>query len=275
MQHTDQLDRTIEFNFPPRRIISLVPSQSELLWYLGLQEELVGITKFCIHPNEMFEKVARIGGTKTVKFDAIKKLNPDLIIANKEENEQEQIEELCKDYPVWISDIYNLTDALNMIKQIGMITNREENAGELVATIKEKYDSFKKQVPITIGMRSKSKEKKVAYLIWKNPYMVAGSKTFITEMLSECGFTNVFKDEKSRYPEVTTQNLIDKKPDFIFLSSEPYPFKEKHIEELKAQLPNTKIMLVDGEMFSWYGSRLLYAFDYFEGLLQEILPQRR
>src|SRR6201988_2479757 len=99
---TDQLNRRIEFNFPPGRIISLVPSQSELLWHLGLQKEIAGITKFCIHPNEMFRSVERIGGTKELKFDVIKKLQPDLIIANKEENEREQIEELCRHSPVWI-----------------------------------------------------------------------------------------------------------------------------------------------------------------------------
>ena len=270
MKSTDQLNRHIEFIFPPGRIISLVPSQSELLWHLGLHEELVGITKFCIHPDEMFRKVTRVGGTKEINFDAINKLQPDLIIANKEENEQEQIEELCKHYPVWISDIYNLEDALKMIEKVGLITNREEKASELILSIRGKNESFKKQ-----EQRSKNKEKKVAYLIWKNPYMAAGRKTFITEMLRECGFTNVFENHKDRYPEITTQNLREEKPDFIFLSSEPYTFKEKHIEELKAHLPNTKIMLVDGEMFSWYGSRLLYAFDYFVKFLAETLRTQR
>ena len=265
MKTTDQLNRTIEFNFPPKRIISLVPSQSELLWHLGLQEELVGITKFCIHPNELFTSATRVGGTKEINFDAIKKLGPDLIIANKEENEQAQIEELCKHYPVWISDIYDLNDALKMIKQVGTITNREEKANELIKAIEEKHLHFKKREP-----RIKNQELKVAYLIWKNPYMAAGSKTFITEMLKECGFINVFKNHKDRYPEITIQNLIKEGPDLIFLSSEPYPFKEKHIQELHAFLPKTKILLVDGEMFSWYGSRLLHVFDYFEKLLQEL-----
>jgi len=260
MKATDQLNRAIEFNFPPKRIISLVPSQSELLWDLGLKEELVGITKFCIHPNEMFKKVAHVGGTKTIKFDVIKNLQPHLIIANKEENEQTQIEELCKHYPVWISDIYNLNDALKMIEDVGTITNREVQSGELVNSIRQKYQQFKNRQSTIVNS-------KVAYLIWKKPYMAAGEKTFITEMLQECGFTNVFANHSERYPEITIQNLIAENPDFIFLSSEPYPFKEKHIEELKIHLPNAKIILVDGEMFSWYGSRLLYAFDYFEELL--------
>ncbi len=263
MQVTDQLNRSIEFNFPPKRIISLVPSQSELLWYLGLQKELVGITKFCIHPNEMFKKVMRIGGTKTLNFNTIKKLQPDLIIANKEENKQAQIEELCKHYPVWISDIYNLDDALEMIKQVGVITDREIQSQELVNSIKQKCRQFK-------NSKSKILNSKVAYLIWKDPYMVAGSPTFIDHLLGECSLVNIFADEKNRYPEITTQNLIEENPNFIFLSSEPYPFKEKHIKELQSHLPNTKIILVDGEMFSWYGSRLLYAFDYFEGLLSKL-----
>jgi ABC-type Fe3+-hydroxamate transport system substrate-binding protein len=100
--------------------------------------------------------------------------------------------------------------------------------------------------------------------------MAAGAETFIDFMLSECGFKNVFSKIKSRYPEVTVQMLVEKKPEFILLSSEPYPFKEKHIEELKEHLPSSKIVLVDGEMFSWYGSRLLYAFDYFKDLLSGI-----
>ena len=262
MTITDQLNRTIEFNFPPKRIVSLVPSQSELLWYLGLQKELVGITKFCVHPSEMFQSVKRIGGTKTVKFEEILKLKPDLIIANKEENQQEQIEELCKHYPVYISDIYNVNDALQMIKQVGLITDRKNKSEELVSNIKERYNLFKSK-----NSEIKS-EKRVAYLIWKNPYMAAGSATFITNMLHECGFTNVFGNHKNRYPEIEIEDLKKKNLDFIFLSSEPYPFKEKHIQELQLYLPSTRIILVDGEMFSWYGSRLLYAFDYFEELIK-------
>jgi len=266
MQSIDQLNRTIEFNFPPKRIISLVPSQSELLWYLGLQKELVGITKFCIHPEEMFRSVTRVGGTKELKFDVIEKLQPDLIIANKEENEQEQIEALCKRFPVWISDIYNLEDAFKMISGVGEITDRKMQASELVSQIRIKHTAF-----ITHNTKHGTRNNPTAaYLIWKNPYMAAGKNTFIDFMLRECGFENIFSNEKSRYPEVSTQMLIDKNPEIILLSSEPYPFKEKHIEELKVHLPHTKIILADGEMFSWYGSRLLKAFDYFEKLLSAI-----
>jgi ABC-type Fe3+-hydroxamate transport system substrate-binding protein len=262
MTFTDQLNRRIEFNFPPKKIVSLVPSQSELLWDLNLKDELIGITKFCIHPEEMFTSVKRIGGTKTVKINEIKKLNPDLIIANKEENQQEQIEELCTLFPVYISNIYDVSDALQMIEQVGLITNREKKSKQIIYSISEKYAEFKTQnLKIEI-------QKKAAYLIWKKPYMAAGSNTFINSILQNCGFVNVFEGDNNRYPEINIEDLKVQNPDLVFLSSEPYPFKEKHIQELQAHLPQTKILLVDGEMFSWYGSRLLYAFDYFKSLLK-------
>jgi ABC-type Fe3+-hydroxamate transport system substrate-binding protein len=261
MNITDQLNRTIEFNFPPKRIISLVPSKSELLWDLDLQQELVGITKFCVHPKEMFSLVKRVGGTKTIKLDEIAKLNPDLIIANKEENQQEQIEELCKHFPVYISNIFTIPDALQMIEQVGIICNRENEAKELVKKINEQYNKF------NIQHSAFSISKRVAYFIWRKPYMVAGSANFINYMLSVCKFKNVFANHQGRYPEISMEELQKENLDMVLLSSEPYPFKEKHIKELQTYLPNTKIMLVDGEMFSWYGSRMLYAFDYFGKLI--------
>lgn len=264
MRATDQLGRTIEFNFPPTRIVSLVPSQSELLWDLGLGEEIVGITKFCIHPEAMFRSVTRVGGTKKLKFDVIEKLRPDLVIANKEENEREQIEALAEKYPVWISDIYNLRDALQMMERVGEITSRKKEAAELVKAIRSRYKEFRIQnAESRIGGSA-------AYLIWKNPYMAAGGRTFIDFMLNECGLKNVFAGERSRYPEVTTQMLVDRKPEFIFLSSEPYPFKEKHGEEIQRHLPQSKIVLADGEIFSWYGSRLREAFPYLNSLLKQL-----
>jgi ABC-type Fe3+-hydroxamate transport system substrate-binding protein len=213
----------------------------------------------------MFRSVKRIGGTKTIKLAEIQKLNPDLIIANKEENQQEQIEELCKHFPVYISDIYNIQDALQMIEQVGVITNREQQSKKLASSIHEKYTQFKNQ-----ESRHTIQGKRVVYLIWKNPYMVAGSNTFITNMLSECGLVNVFANHNGRYPEISIEELKKQNPDFIFLSSEPYPFKEKHIQELQLHFRSTKIILVDGEMFSWYGSRLLYAFDYFKDLIKRL-----
>jgi len=253
--HHDQLNREINLSSAPKRIISIVPSQTELLFYLGLDEEIVGITKFCIHPADKVKKVEKVGGTKQLDIEKIKALKPDLIIANKEENERGQVEELINICPVWISDIYNLDDALDMIERIGALTGKGPGAKTLSKQIAQQFNSI----------RIPKSNLKTAYFIWRKPYMVAGRNTFIDDMLLKCGLINVF--EKDRYPEVDAKALIETNPDVILLSSEPYPFKDKHIEELRAIVPNAIIRLVDGEMFSWYGSRLLHTAAYFEELV--------
>lgn len=260
MLFTDQIGRNIDISENPQCIISLVPSQTELLFDLGLEEKIIGITKFCIHPKDKVKNVTKIGGTKNFHFDKIDALQPDLIIGNKEENYQEGIERLSEKYPVWISDIYNLADALAMIKSVGEITNKKTEAQNLIEKIQIGFENL----PKTISSLQ------VAYLIWREPYMVAAQNTFIDAMLHQIGLKNVFS-EKERYPETTLAELCENQPDYIFLSSEPYPFKEKHLTELQMACPNSKILLVDGEMFSWYGSRLLKSCKYFEKLLSRLL----
>ena len=255
---TDQLNRLIELPSVPKRIISVVPSQTELLFYLGLANNIVGITKFCIHPATQFKTTTKVGGTKQLDLELIKQLNPDLIIANKEENERSQIEELMQLYTVWISDISNLDDAREMIAGVGQLVDRELEATNLNQLIASRFA----QLTFT------KTTLKVAYFIWRKPYMVAGKNTFIDDMLNRCGLQNVFDME--RYPEITKDSLIAANPDIVLLSSEPYPFKQKHIDEFKAILPQAKVLLVDGELFSWYGSRLLEAPVYFERLARQM-----
>ena len=257
--NVDQLNREIQFSFPPKRIVSTVPSQTELLYDLGLSDEVVGITKFCIHPEEWFKTKERIGGTKKLNLEKIKSLNPDLIIANKEENTREEIEALAKMFPVWISDIVDLQDALAMIRLVGEIVNKKENADSIANEI---LKSFKTIKPI-------KKKLSLAYFIWREPWMLAGENTFINSILRDIGFDNIASKMKGRYPEITAQQLKETNPEYIFLSSEPYPFCEKHYTELMEICPNSKIKLVDGEMFSWYGSRLLYSADYIRNILCE------
>ena len=252
----DQLNRVVNLPAVPKRIISVVPSQTELLFYLGLDTEIVGITKFCIHPEDKFKTLTKIGGTKQLNIEQIKSLQPDLIIANKEENERDQIEELMHICPVWISDIHNLDSAIGMIRTVGSLISRETEANSLCDDIIIRFTHL--SLPVI--------NQKVAYFIWNKPYMVAGRGTFIDSMLQKCGLTNAI--HKDRYPEMTSQEIIAIDPDVIFLSTEPYPFKQKHIDEFRLMLPKAKIMLVDGEMFSWYGSRLLYAPDYFRTIIQ-------
>lgn len=255
-----------QLNYIPQRIISLVPSQTELLFYLGLDNSVGGITKFCIHPPECLpagqagkKSKTVVGGTKNINLQKIKNINPDLIIANKEENVKQQIEALAKDYNVWITDVANLTGALQMIKDIGQLTNTSAKATELTEQISISF----KNIFIT------KKKIKTCYLIWHNPYMTIGGDTFIHDMIEKCGFENIYGNEK-RYPQLDIQDLKHKGCELLLLSSEPFPFKQKHIDELQPHLPDTKIMFVDGEMFSWYGSRLLKVPEYFKKLIAGI-----
>jgi ABC-type Fe3+-hydroxamate transport system substrate-binding protein len=258
LSFTDQTGRTITLDKTPQRIISLVPSQTELLYDLGLNEEIAGITKFCVHPEEWFRTKTKVGGTKQLKIDIIHELKPDLIIANKEENVKEQVEELAKYYPVWISDINNLGNAFDMIEQIGLITGKLNKSKEIIASIKKEFSQLK-LINSPLGPRG------TAYLIWQKPYMTVGGDTFIHSMMEAAGFENIFADKK-RYPEISADDLPVTSCQLLLLSSEPFPFNQKHIEELQPLLPDTKIVLVDGEMFSWYGSRLLLAPGYFKKL---------
>ena len=239
------------------KIISLVPSITETLFDFGLTEnEVIGRTKFCIHPENEVKNVAVIGGTKNLNIEKIISLNPDLIIANKEENEKHQVEELQKNFKVWVTDIQNLEDNKNFLSTVGTLLNKEKLAIQFNENIAEIFkNNFEKE------------SVKVAYLIWKNPYMTIGSDTFIHEILENLGFENIFKNEK-RYPEISIEEM--KKADYIFLSSEPFPFQQKHIFELQKELPHQKIILVDGEAFSWFGTHISKCSAYYKKLQAEI-----
>ena len=255
---SDQLHRTVTLPDRPERIISLIPSQTELLHELGLGERVVGITKFCVRPEEWFRTKARVGGTKQVHLDRVRALEPDLIIANKEENSREDIEALAQEFPVWVSDVRDLDQALDMVARLGDITGTTDRAGELVEQITAAFDGL---VPLQPALSA-------AYLIWRDPWMAAGGDTFIDDMLQRCGLSNVFSGREGRYPAVSPAELAAADPDVVLLSSEPYPFGEKHLQEIGLLLPGVPVRLVDGEAFSWYGSRLLHAPAYFSGLLR-------
>lgn len=249
---TDQMGRSVAIKFPPKRIVSLVPSQTELLADLGLEEEVIAITKYCTHPVAWQKSKHIVGGTKNFDVKMICDLSPDLIIGNKEENHRDSIEQLA-DYPVWMSDITALEEAISMITSIGEMTDRETRAASIVEDIRSSFSQIRKFSYAT-----------VLYLIWRKPWMAAGTATFINSMLETIGLENAVQQE--RYPEMTEHDLRLTNPHHIFLSSEPYPFQEKHIREIRALCPSSQIHLVNGEMFSWYGSRLRQAPEYFKNL---------
>lgn len=253
MQFNNKITKTVPFNSKPSRIISLVPSKTELLFHLGLEKEVVGITKFCIHPRLWFKSKTRIGGTKNINIQKIMDLQPDLIIANKEENDKTQIESLQQKLPIWMSEIKNFDDALQMIADLGNLLKVEDKTNEILHKIKQSK---------TEHSINNTQKISAAYMIWDKPMMVAGGDTYINAMLQLAGFNNVFAHQ-NRYPSVNEEDLCTQNPEILLLSSEPFPFKQKHLKKYEHILPKTKIVLVDGTMFSWYGSRLIQAFPYF------------
>lgn len=241
------------------RIISLVPSLTEYLWALGLELEVVGITKFCVHPTHWWQHKTRVGGTKKLNFETIAALQPTLLIANKEENNKEDVLLLQSKYEVLLTEINTLDEALYFLLEIGKKVERTQKALEIIAKIKNRFARITQ-----IG-----EGKKFLYFIWKDPYFVVGPNTYIHSLLSAFGLINCCQIE--RYPDLealhTSQINEPLSPDYIFLSTEPYPFEEKHIAEIQALFPHSNIKLVDGEICSWYGVRMLQAPDCFERLL--------
>ncbi|ADR21259.1 iron ABC transporter [Marivirga tractuosa] len=254
----DQINNLVQLDSYPKRIVSLVPSITEYLYDLGLSEEIVGITKFCVHPKNFIEEKVIIGGTKQQHLDKIRSLQPDLIIASKEENVKQYVEKLSRVCPVYVSDVDGFETALEMMEDIGELTDRSKKAEEITHSIIQEFDSIKKPLSSI----------NVAYCIWKSPWMWAGKDTFISEMLQFSGFKNIV--EKDRYPAKGMDEIVKQHPDYIFLSSEPFPFEPKHIEELRKEFPRADFIMVDGEMFSWYGSRMLKAPQYFNSLLDQL-----
>lgn len=254
---TDQTDRSIVLEDVPTTVVSLVPSITELICDLVGVDVLVGRTKFCIHPNSI-KPIEIIGGTKTINIEKIKSLKPDLIIANKEENIKTQVEELMEDYQVWVSDVSDYEDGIDLIRRLASLFNKVDKGDVLIKNIHATIDAFDNENKIH-----------VAYMIWRDPYMTVGGDTYINSMISQLNLENVFKS-KLRYPKVDLWEIRNSKAEFILLSSEPYPFKEQHVKELESQLNGKKVILVDGEFFSWYGSRIIKKQSYLQTFINQI-----
>ena len=251
------MGRTVTLAAEPRRIVSLVPSQTELLFDLGIGDRIAGVTRYCVHPGNAVRDCAVVGGTKRFDFAAIDDVAPDLIVGNKEENYREGIERLAARFPIWMSDINTFDDALAMIRLLGDVTATEAPASELIGRIRSGWSELPQLDGATL-----------AYLIWDKPVMAAGSGTFIDDVLTRLGASNVYAG-RSRYPESSPDELDSLAPELLLLSSEPFPYSDEHVRHYEAALPQSRVMLVDGEMFSWYGSRLTRSPGYFAGLFGE------
>jgi len=245
----DQIGREIIIEGRVERIVSTVPSITELIVDLGARDRLLGLTSWCIHPPGLREEKTVIGGTKDLGIDKIRALKPDLIIANKEENPKEQIDALAQEFPVWVSDVRELNHAFEMIKLIAALIQEEEAGLEMIAN----FNKLRAEI---------NPQEKLSYLyfIWKDPWMVAGSDTYISALLAESGLINLAPKNEGRYPVLSMDTIKKLNPDRIILSSEPYSFKSKDLKEFHQG--GYKSFLVNGEYFTWYGSRLGKSLQY-------------
>jgi ABC-type Fe3+-hydroxamate transport system substrate-binding protein len=261
---TDARNETVRLDRPPRRIVSLVPSQTELLAHLGLDETVAGITRFCVRPDHWRAEKAIVGGTKEVDIDRVRALDPDLILANLEENTQDDVAALDEVAPVFVTQVKTVTEALDMIRTVGHLTDASGHTSTLAGKVISRFS----QLPDFSTLRT-------AYLIWREPYMTVGGDTFIHDVMSWGGFDNAFGDQ-TRYPEVTLDTLAEMNLDLLLCSSEPFPFhqKEEFTQELRDALPHTSVEVVDGQPFSWYGPRLLDTPTYLKELRERLsLPK--
>ncbi|WP_153721000.1 helical backbone metal receptor [Sporosarcina cascadiensis] len=248
---TDHLGRTLLYEFPPKRIVTLCPGITETLFALGLEEEIAGRTRYCIYP-EAAKQVPAVAGTKDLNLEKIHAVKPDLIIMEKEENTKEMVETLSEFYPVYVAEVQTIDDAFRMITDMGTLTDRQQQADLLAADINQAFA----ELPALPAAR-------VAYVIWKKPYMVAGRSTYINTLLQRIGFITPFAESADRYPAVTEEQFKEAKLDLVLLASEPYPFKEKQQKQFQDMLPDSSIQLIDGEMF-WYGARMLLSANYLQ-----------
>jgi iron complex transport system substrate-binding protein len=246
----DALGVELALERPARRVVSLVPSITETLFDLGAGAILRGCTRFCIHPKDGVAGVPKVGGTKDPDLAGILALAPDLVLANREENRESDVAELRKSVPVHVSYPRDLPGLLAFLEELGALVGLAEAARAAISRIESAQRAF---IP-------PARPPRVAYLLWREPWMAAGADTFIDGMLAACGFQNALGHE-ARYP-VTELQALRGAVDALLLSSEPFPFGERHRPECAAAtgLDLSRVQLVSGEAFSWFGTRTASAF---------------
>ena len=246
----DALGQSFSCNVPPTRVVSLVPSITETLFDMGVWDSVVGVTRYCVHPETATTDKTVVGGTKKINVDVIKQLNPDLVLCNQEENTPEIIHNLeSAGIRCHVSFPTDIPTAVQSIVNLSLLFGKEQWAKEWTNQVQT-------------GLQQPYVPFRYAYFIWRKPWMISGQDTFITQMLSTVGGVNVSCTE-DRYPEVQISELIRTQCDAFLLSSEPFPFTKKHMLELESHgIEPNKIHFIDGEMCSWHGTRLLRGLEY-------------
>ena len=259
---TDDLGRRVELVTPPHRIVSLVPSLTELVCSLGRADRLVGVTRYCVEPAEVVAALPAVGGTKNPDLRRIVGLRPELVLANAEENRREDFQALVDaGVTVWVSFPTTLETAAASIVGVGEAIDARNQAGALAAGIAAARTGTGGQV-------------RVFCPIWRKAWMSFNRDTYAHDLLRCAGGDNVCAGEAQRYPTVDLEAVAGADPEVILLPSEPYPFTERHLEYLRplaqtAALRNRRVHLIDGKTLSWYGPRTVPALALLRRLLAD------
>ena len=263
----DALGKRHEVAASTARIVSLVPSVTELLFDLGLGAKVVGRTGFCIHPREQLRKVSKVGGTKTIDLPRIRRLAPTHVIVNIDENPRPLVEDIAKFVPnVIVTHPLGPHDNLALYRLIGGIFGRDDEAHALCERFQRTYDEVS-------AAAQASGRQRVLYLIWKSPWMTVSQDTYISRMLATVGWDTYVAHGAARYPTVDLTPEVLDDVSFVLLSTEPYSFRERHCVEVLDSLPagsKTRVALIDGAMTSWYGSRAIPGLRYLLDFRREL-----
>jgi ABC-type Fe3+-hydroxamate transport system substrate-binding protein len=258
---TDATGATVSLAATPRRIVSLVPSTTETVFELGAGDRVVGVTRYCVRPDGARRQARVVGGTKSPRLETIRELDPDLILANQEENREEDVQALRQVAPVYVAFPRDVPAAIAEILKLGILTGREAVARRMCLELAESLQRLREA-------RDGRPVFPYLYFIWRQPYMAAGPGTFIDALLGEAGGRNVLDGAPGRYPELTAEQIETAGADVLFFSSEPYPFAPRHLEEIPAA--RGKRILVDGQLLSWHGARMREGIPYAERVAREV-----
>jgi ABC-type Fe3+-hydroxamate transport system substrate-binding protein len=246
------------------RIVSLCPSLTELVFDLGLGDSLVGRTKFCVHPEGRVDAVEKVGGTKNPKLDRIIQLAPDIVLLNQEENRREDAQALeAAGITCHVSFPHTALETAEMVRSIAKAVDAPSEGERIARDIETRHA----RVTTAASARPPAS---YAYLIWRDPWMTINADTFVSALLGDAGGRNVFASRSDRYPTISANDLRDAKPDVVLLSTEPFPFKDAHADELSdsSGIPRDRFRIVDGELLSWHGSRTPAGIDYAEQVIE-------
>ncbi|TMB99361.1 MAG: cobalamin-binding protein [Chloroflexi bacterium] len=264
--YTDALNRSINLEQPAARIVSLVPSITEALFTFGLNEAIVGVTRYCVEPAAGVAEKAKVGGTKMLDVRSVLDLQPDLVIANAEENRQEDIRQLlAAGQRVFVTFPRTVASAVQMLRQLAQMTGSTEAATPIL-------DEAEAALAEARQANHSRPRLRVFCPIWRRPWMTVGPNTYMHDFIAACGGFNVFSERHERYPKAELDEVARRVPQVILLPNEPYPFAPKHIGELTEYkyvpaVRDKRIYLLDGKHLCWYGPRIAGSLRYVQGLL--------